>query len=98
RAGGAADWEVPRRCDPVLPARHNPMRRHGCPRPKKRASTTSHRNSSRMPYSRNGNLYDRPPRLTARRSEEHTSELQSRFDLVCRLLLEKKKKNINNKI
>src|SRR5699024_12828661 len=29
------------------------------------------------------------------RSEEHTSELQSRFDLVCRLLLEKKKKNIH---
>src|SRR2546421_7880832 len=29
---------------------------------------------------------------TARRSEEHTSELQSRSDLVCRLLLEKKKK------
>src|SRR5207249_6084435 len=30
--------------------------------------------------------------ITARsRSEEHTSELQSRFDLVCRLLLEKKK-------
>src|SRR5438874_8656514 len=29
-----------------------------------------------------------------RRSEEHTSELQSRRDLVCRLLLEKKKKNI----
>src|SRR5437868_12537027 len=27
------------------------------------------------------------------RSEEHTSELQSRFDLVCRLLLEKKKKH-----
>src|SRR5207249_11043229 len=27
---------------------------------------------------------------SARRSEEHTSELQSRFDLVCRLLLEKK--------
>src|SRR5438067_10308266 len=29
------------------------------------------------------------------RSEEHTSELQSRFDLVCRLLLEKKKKHKN---
>src|SRR3989440_3645225 len=29
-----------------------------------------------------------------RRSEEHTSELQSRSDLVCRLLLEKKKKKI----
>src|SRR5439155_6115922 len=30
------------------------------------------------------------------RSEEHTSELQSRGHLVCRLLLEKKKKKINN--
>src|SRR5690349_23215430 len=30
----------------------------------------------------------------ARRSEEHTSELQSRRDLVCRLLLEKKKKSL----
>src|SRR5699024_11859511 len=28
------------------------------------------------------------------RSEEHTSELQSRFDLVCRLLLEKKKNDL----
>src|SRR5207249_12216683 len=33
-------------------------------------------------------------RLHDRRSEEHTSELQSRFDLVCRLLLEKKKKKV----
>src|SRR5206468_12182794 len=32
-----------------------------------------------------------------RRSEEHTSELQSRSDLVCRLLLEKKKKKNNKK-
>src|SRR5699024_11952809 len=31
--------------------------------------------------------------LAILRSEEHTSELQSRFDLVCRLLLEKKKAN-----
>src|SRR5689334_24140008 len=31
-----------------------------------------------------------------RRSEEHTSELQSQFHLVCRLLLEKKKKKINS--
>src|SRR5699024_11537901 len=30
---------------------------------------------------------------SACRSEEHTSELQSRFDLVCRLLLEKKNNN-----
>src|SRR2546430_7723206 len=31
--------------------------------------------------------------LAVRRSEEHTSELQSQSNLVCRLLLEKKKKN-----
>src|SRR3989304_201044 len=34
--------------------------------------------------------------LPAGRSEEHTSELQSRLHLVCRLLLEKKKKNKPN--
>src|SRR2546430_9332281 len=34
---------------------------------------------------------DPPPRYTIR-SEEHTSELQSQSNLVCRLLLEKKKK------
>src|SRR5258708_13450755 len=32
----------------------------------------------------------------AERSEEHTSELQSPDHLVCRLLLEKKKKNVQN--
>src|SRR5699024_12615051 len=31
------------------------------------------------------------------RSEEHTSELQSRFDLVCRLLLEKKKNSFSHR-
>src|SRR5436305_11238501 len=35
--------------------------------------------------------------LEAERSEEHTSELQSRPHLVCRLLLEKKKKKKKNK-
>src|SRR6266480_783743 len=39
-----------------------------------------------------------PPQGGARRSEEHTSELQSHVNLVCRLLLEKKKKkNKTNK-
>src|SRR5206468_8145247 len=40
----------------------------------------------------------RMPKLISSRlrSEEHTSELQSRSDLVCRLLLEKKKKNKQN--
>src|SRR5216683_5484256 len=39
-----------------------------------------------------------PPRRAGHRgrSEEHTSELQSRSDLVCRLLLEKKKKKNKN--
>src|SRR5262249_58510222 len=47
---------------------------------------------------------DEPDKITfaqfkqiSRRSEEHTSELQSLTNLVCRLLLEKKKKNTNNK-
>src|SRR3712207_7733786 len=45
---------------------------------------------------------DRPDRVHRRarheRSEEHTSELQSRQYLVCRLLLEKKKKKNNRKL
>src|SRR5438034_7842757 len=41
---------------------------------------------------------DSPPgRQRAPRSEEHTSELQSHSDLVCRLLLEKKKKKDNRR-
>src|SRR2546427_9626200 len=36
-----------------------------------------------------------PCTWTAARSEEHTSELQSQSNLVCRLLLEKKKKSLN---
>src|SRR5438094_6219783 len=49
-------------------------------------------------------LRDRAPELDVRaqrrprsRSEEHTSELQSPYDLVCRLLLEKKKKKISSR-
>src|SRR2546421_6996953 len=57
-----------------------------------------------------GRFYDEAPQLVettahgiagafgasaqVRRSEEHTSELQSRSDLVCRLLLEKKKRTL----
>src|SRR5438105_10985212 len=37
------------------------------------------------------------PLESLQRSEEHTSELQSRVDLVCRLLLEKKKKKKKQK-
>src|SRR2546430_8108866 len=40
----------------------------------------------------------RPTRKPTSRSEEHTSELQSQSNLVCRLLLEKKKKTQNDSI
>src|SRR5699024_11489797 len=54
----------------------------------KPANVSSSSNSTRsFRFSGNGNT-----NLISLRSEEHTSELQSRFDLVCRLLLEKKKK------
>src|SRR5438132_14408465 len=41
--------------------------------------------------------FQQPPNLADGRSEEHTSELQSHSDLVCRLLLEKKKKKKINR-
>src|SRR5690349_22085517 len=54
----------------------------------------SRRGSGSAPASAPGRDRSPPPgrlRCTWWRSEEHTSELQSRRDLVCRLLLEKKK-------
>src|SRR5438067_11284109 len=48
---------------------------------------------SRAPRARQLRSAPRTGGVLPARSEEHTSELQSRFDLVCRLLLEKKKKN-----
>src|SRR5260370_15496129 len=41
-------------------------------------------------------LQTRGPPMQKPRSEEHTSELQSHLNLVCRLLLEKKKNQINH--
>src|SRR5260370_14077316 len=51
------------------------------------------RSVARLPLSRRANRGDSigQSSLFARRSEEHTSELQSHLNLVCRLLLEKKK-------
>src|SRR5690625_5783774 len=45
---------------------------------------------------RNESILDRNFEISLLRSEEHTSELQSRGHLVCRLLLEKKKNNKYN--
>src|SRR2546421_8265158 len=74
---------IPRcaRCTPASPRRGSP------PRSDCRARRAGSASSSRC---RSGAGRDR--RCTRGRSEEHTSELQSRSDLVCRLLLEKKKK------
>src|SRR5258705_8797497 len=53
----------------------------------------------RLRYSNEGwNSYARLLVEGETRSEEHTSELQSLRHLVCRLLLEKKKKNSNRKL
>src|SRR5438105_10722326 len=56
--------------------------------------TTLFRSCSRLSMMRAGASLARFPQMvqSGLRSEEHTSELQSRVDLVCRLLLEKKKK------
>src|SRR2546430_13461606 len=51
------------------------------------------RNSNRDGVSHRGcGEYVSTPKRASHRSEEHTSELQSQSNLVCRLLLEKKKK------
>src|SRR5687768_17652265 len=61
------------------------------PRPLGKPPSTGHSRSCRVPAGyRRGS--------SEPRSEEHTSELQSRLHLVCRLLLEKKKKNKKHSI
>src|SRR5204862_6276901 len=64
---------------------------HAWPPPKRR-HCSSHGIEQRLRDRR------RSPSSDTMRSEEHTSELQSRRDLVCRLLLEKKKGNLNKTI
>src|SRR2546429_4378417 len=59
-----------------------------------RRSAVRIRHDLPIPSVTRGSAVPRPAKQTpARRSEEHTSELQSRLHLVCRLLLEKKKKH-----
>src|SRR5687768_18111029 len=55
------------------------------------------RTSEREQARRLQELYASGQSETRKRSEEHTSELQSRLHLVCRLLLEKKKYNTDKK-
>src|SRR5438309_8593408 len=61
--------------------------------------TTLFRSAQPPHRGRGGRRSGRPPcRPDLERSEEHTSELQSQFHLVCRLLLEKKKKTNSSQI
>src|SRR5207249_12330470 len=63
-------------------------------RPRRRSTTVERARIANTPTSTRA--VARPTlkaRISPRRSEEHTSELQSRFDLVCRLLLENKESN-----
>src|SRR5207237_10882130 len=55
------------------------------------------RRSDRRLCARTCRVMDCPGNSITRRSEEHTSELQSHLNLVCRLLLEKKKKKKETK-
>src|SRR2546422_8413260 len=52
--------------------------------------------ATRIPSTRKSPSRGKSVWLRHTRSEEHTSELQSRLHLVCRLLLEKKKKQYSN--
>src|SRR5262249_62161750 len=73
-----------------LPAR-GPLRDH-----RERAGAHEGAARPRLDRCRRGALVPaRHLRHRSRRSEEHTSELQSLTNLVCRLLLEKKKTNLN---
>src|SRR2546427_1427841 len=57
---------------------------------KKKMKTAPFGRTARVPLARGGPSAE-GSRVSRRRSEEHTSELQSQSNLVCRLLLEKKK-------
>src|SRR2546422_8450742 len=64
--------------------------------PLKEKLEDSQRTSFEFAEKANLNVPENQQKITNDRSEEHTSELQSRLHLVCRLLLEKKKKKTKN--
>src|SRR5689334_23664030 len=68
-------------------------RRSTCPAVRQRRCTRAATHASRS-----GERRAATPGSKTARSEEHTSELQSQFHLVCRLLLEKKKKKQNTQM
>src|SRR5690349_23066107 len=80
---GHCDWHRPHSVQVAMSSMPFQVKSSILPRPKMSTSGSASSKSSTVP----------PERI---RSEEHTSELQSRRDLVCRLLLEKKKKQKKN--
>src|SRR5699024_12004067 len=82
RAGSGASRQVTRRRTNHLAATASQKGRHPCP--------VSSESTSAPPTPPSPSSRAASPPSSRMRSEEHTSELQSRFDLVCRLLLEKK--------
>src|SRR5437660_3536835 len=70
------------------------LRKSPCVRPRCAACAAGEQHASYVLYARHRGRTGSP---AGPRSEEHTSELQSRGHLVCRLLLEKKKKKTKRK-
>src|SRR2546427_7585707 len=81
------------RSDPVFPS---PRRREVLPEDRRAAGEFPQRGRGSGYHA--GQPGHRRDGARGARSEEHTSELQSQSNLVCRLLLEKKKKNIIKQI
>src|SRR5688572_31714699 len=71
--------------------------RHMMGSDKSRLQPPSEKSSMRTAFKRPSDVSPASYRARYGRSEEHTSELQSQSNLVCRLLLEKKKKKTNTK-
>src|SRR2546422_9191977 len=72
-----------------------PISPHPAPSARKSATRTAQKTALCAPCEHPGGFGIRRSDVEIR-SEEHTSELQSRLHLVCRLLLEKKKKNTHS--
>src|SRR5690242_21168921 len=92
---------------PLFPTRRSSDLPYGRPGPGFGAYPIEYEADSPPVASRAGGRSSRPcwryhtrscSRSSSSRSEEHTSELQSHVNLVCRLLLEKKKKKINTEL
>src|SRR2546427_8440462 len=82
--------------------RAGPVQRHGHPCLSERDAARRHGRPAALAHAhgreegRDGAVLRRGHGRAGLRSEEHTSELQSQSNLVCRLLLEKKKKELEN--